>query len=146
VWQRFVCPSDATGDRLRDVPVPLPDGSTGHYAAGSYAANGLLPWKTDGLPLSAGTILFAERPKVCRTETGEAVYNLWGVGYYGPHMPAFAALTPAEPTDLWTTGHVAPVVPLPDEAAADRDAQIRVTGFFTRFVSKLDGTGLTAAP
>ena len=126
VWRTFVCPSDATGDRLRDVPATLPDGSTGHCAAGSDAANGLLPWGTGGLHPSADTILFAERPQVCRTATGEAVYNLWGVGFYSPQLPAFAALTPAEQPDLWTTGQVAPVVPLPDEAAADRDAQLRV--------------------
>jgi len=76
VWPRFVCPSDATGDRLRDVPATLPDGSTGHYAAGSFAANGLLPWRTGDLHPSADTILFDERPQVCRTEAGEAVYNL----------------------------------------------------------------------
>ncbi len=126
VWRTFVCPSDATADRLQDVPVALPDGTTGYYATGSYAANGLLPWRTGGLLPTADTILFAERPQVCRAATGEAVYNLWGVGFFSPHMPAFAALTPADPPGLWATGQVAPVVPLPDEAAADRDAQVRV--------------------
>jgi hypothetical protein len=122
----FVDPADTTADRLRDVAMTLPDGSTGYYATGSYAANGLLPWGTDGLRPSAGTILFAERPQVCRTATGQTVYNLWGVGFFSPDMPAFAALAPAEPPGLWSTGQVAPVVPLPDEAAADREAQIRV--------------------
>lgn len=126
IWRTFDCPSDATADRLQDVPMTLPDGTTGHYATGSYAVNGLLPWRTGELPATAGTILFGERPQVCRTATGETVYNLWGVGFYSPHMPAFATLTPAEPPDLWPTGQVAPVVPLPDEAVADRDAQIRV--------------------
>ena len=127
VWRMFLCPADASADRLRDVPVTLPDGSTGHYATGSYVANGLLPWRTGNLPLgSAGAILFAERPQVCRTAAGETVHNLWGVGFYSPHMPAFAALAPAHPPDLWPTGQVAPVVPLPPEASADRDAQMRV--------------------
>jgi hypothetical protein len=126
VWRSFLCPSDASAAGLRDVPVLLPDGSTGHYTTGSYAANGLLPWRVGGLHPTPGTILIAERPQVCRTATGEAVHNLWGVGFYSPQMPAFAALTPAEPPDLWTTGQVAPVVPLPDEGAVDRDAQVRV--------------------
>jgi hypothetical protein len=126
MWRTFLCPSDATADRLRDVPVTLPDGTTGHYAAGSYIANGLLPWRTGGLPPTADTILFAERPQVCRTVSGEVVHNLWGIGFYSPHMPAFATLTPAEPPDLWTTGQVAPVVPLPDEAASDREVRVRV--------------------
>jgi Protein of unknown function (DUF1559) len=131
VWSLFIDPADTTGERLRDVLMTLPDGTTGYYATGSYAANGLLPWGIDSLPrLSssglANTILFAERPQLCRTAAGEEVYNLWGLGFYSPHMPAFAVLTPNEPPGLWPTGQVAPIVPLPDEAAAERDAQILV--------------------
>lgn len=109
IFRVFLCPSDATGDQLRDVPMTLPDGSTGYYAAGSYAVNGLLPWNA-GKFLPVETILFAERPQVCRTTVGETVYNLWGVGFYSPHLPAFAALAPGPAS----TGQVAPVVPLPD--------------------------------
>ncbi|MBA4066314.1 MAG: hypothetical protein C0501_21890 [Isosphaera sp.] len=107
----FTDPADATATYLRDVPVTLPDGTTGHYAAGSYAANGLIPWGTKW-PSNRfeNTILFAERPKVCRTGSGE-VHNLWGVGFYGPQLPAFAALTPTDPAGLWSTGQVVPVVP-----------------------------------
>jgi hypothetical protein len=122
----FICPSDATANRLRDIPMMLPDGTTGYYAAGNYAANGMLPWKTGPFIGSADTILFAERPQVCRTATDETVHNLWGVGFFSPHMPAFATLTPDSPTGLWSTGQVAPVVPLPDEAATDRDTRTRV--------------------
>jgi hypothetical protein len=112
----FVDPADATAERLRDVPMTLPDGTTGHYAAGSYVVNGLLPWGGGRFPEfpAAGwtvAILFAERPQVCRTASGETVYNLWGVGFYSPSMPAFAALAP----DPWTTGQVAPALPLPGE-------------------------------
>jgi hypothetical protein len=126
----FLDPSDTTADHLRDVPMTLPDGTTGYYAAGSYAANGLLPWSTGRLQQltngTAETILIAERPQVCRTAAGEPIYNLWGLGFYSPHMPAFAALAPIDPPGLGTTGQVAPVVPLPDEGAVDRGARIRV--------------------
>jgi hypothetical protein len=127
----FVCPADTTGDKLRDVSMTLPDGTTGYYATGSYAANGLLPWGTkgirDGIPNGAATtILFAERPQVCRDAAGNTTYNLWGLGFYSPHMPAFATLTPTDPPGLASTGQVAPALPLPDEHAADRDAHIRV--------------------
>lgn len=123
----FLCPADALPGGLRDVAVTLPDGSAGHYATGNYAANGLLPWRTRDLNLSGdGTILFSERPQVCRTSTGETVHNLWGVGFYSPQMPTFAMLTPDQPPDLWSTGQVTPVVPLPSEASFDRDAQVRV--------------------
>jgi hypothetical protein len=111
MWRAFSDPSDATADELRDIEVSLPDGTTGYYAAGSYAANGLLPWGTGWSPGGRGnTVLFAERPKVCRAGSG-VVHNLWGVGFYGSELPAFAALTPADPPGLWSTGQVAPVVP-----------------------------------
>jgi prepilin-type processing-associated H-X9-DG protein len=116
----FLCPKDDTAHDLRDVPITLPDGTTGYYAAGSYAANGLVPWGSGTIPKSfprglGDTILMAERPQVCRTASGEEVQNLWGVGFYSPQMPAFACLTPAEPPGLASTGKVAPVVPLPAE-------------------------------
>jgi prepilin-type processing-associated H-X9-DG protein len=127
----FLDPADKTANELRDVSIQLPDGTIGYYATGSYAVNGLLPW---GIPpfggLSRGdlanTILFGERPQVCRTASGETVYNLWGLGIYSPHMPAFAALMPDNPTGLAPTGQAAPVLPLPDEGSPDRDALIRV--------------------
>lgn len=108
VYKMFLCPSDTSGDKLRDVPLTLPDGTTGHYATGSYVANGLLPWNQKGFALSPSTILFAERPQVCRTADGDVIYNLWGVGFYSRHMPAFATRTPADPPGLWSTGHVLP--------------------------------------
>jgi hypothetical protein len=126
----FLDPADKTADRLRDVPITLPDGSTGYYATGSYAANGMLPWGTGRLSQlvhgTENTVLIGERPQVCKTSAGNLVYNLWGLGIYSPHMPAFATLTPSDPAGLLSTGQVAPVTPLPDEGAADRDAQIRV--------------------
>lgn len=112
LWKVFLDPSDHTADNLRDVPMTLPDGSTGYYATGSYAVNGLLPWggkmpigKFDG---QANTIVFSERPQVCRTAAGDDVHNLWGVGFYSPQMPAFAALAPAT-LDGVSTGQVSPV-------------------------------------
>jgi prepilin-type processing-associated H-X9-DG protein len=131
VMHMFLDPADCTASKLRDVPMTLPDGVTGYYATGSYAANGLVPWGSvderrkfpGGL---ANTVLFGERPQACRTAAGEPVYNLWGLGVYSPHMPAFAALTPADPPGLWDTGQVAPVQPLPDETAVDRDSLLRV--------------------
>jgi hypothetical protein len=112
VWKTFLCPADVTADKLRDVPVTLPDGSTGHYATGSYAANGLLPWNAKKAPLPSGAILFAERPQVCRTAAGETVHNLWGVGFYSPNMPTFATLAPE---GFASTGQAAPVLPLPEQ-------------------------------
>lgn len=109
-YKPFLDPADATARDLRDVPMTLPDGTTGHYAAASYAANGLLPWGVKEQPneaLSANVILFAERPQVCRTAGGETVYNLWGVGFYSPHMSSFATITPAEPPGLLPTGQLA---------------------------------------
>jgi hypothetical protein len=116
----FFCPSDMTAHDLRDVPMTLPDGSTGYYATGSYAANGLVPWGTGTIGKSfprgtQNTVLMAERPQVCRTAAGDEVFNLWGLGIYSPHMPAFACLTPADSPGLASTGQVAPVEPLPPE-------------------------------
>ena len=125
----FIDPADDTAYQLHDVPMTLPDGSTGYYATGSYAANGQAPWgkkcSRDFLNSSSNLILFSERPQVCVNSAGETIYNLWGVGFYSPHMPAFAALTPDDPPGLWSTGQIAPAS-LPDENAADRDALIRV--------------------
>jgi prepilin-type processing-associated H-X9-DG protein len=127
-WLVFRCPADTTANQLRDIPMTLPDGTTGYYAAGSYAANGMLPWGSGGLKDitrgTATTIMLGERPQVCRTAAGDTVYNLWGVGFYSPHMPAFAALTPIAPPGLWSTGQIAPVMPLPGEQAEDRNTAI----------------------
>jgi len=125
-WRAVIDPADKTADKLRDVPMTLPDGTTGYYSTGSYAANGLLPWGTASFPEGASNlILFGERPQVCNTPSGEVVYNLWGLGFYSPHMPAFATLTPTDPSGLLTTGQIAPVLPLPEEAWADRDARMQ---------------------
>jgi hypothetical protein len=128
VVRLFLDPEDTSATHLRDVPVTLPDGTTGHYATGSYAANGQVPWRTGDLRRSfpggtEHTILFGERPQVCRTAAGEETYNLWGVGVYCPQMPAFAALAP---DGLGDTGQAVPARPLPDESDPDRDQLIRV--------------------
>jgi prepilin-type processing-associated H-X9-DG protein len=119
VWRVFIDPSDATAKELRDVPMTLPDGTTGYYATGSYTVNGLLPWgvrKRGEFPGGlSNTILFGERPQVCVNADGETIYNLWGVGFYSPHMPTFATLTPKEPPGMWSTNQIAPALPLPDE-------------------------------
>jgi type II secretory pathway pseudopilin PulG len=123
----FLDPADATGNGLCDIPMSLPDGATGYYATGSYAANGLLPWGVRGLATIPGglanTVMFGERPQVCETATGETVYNLWGLGIYSPHMPAFAALTPANPPGLLSTEQIAPVEPIP---TGDEPVRVRI--------------------
>ena len=124
-WSWSVCPADTSAHQLRDIPMTLPDGTTGYYATGSYVANALLPWGTkkllDACPGgTSNTILIAERPQVCRDATGNTTYNLWGLGFYSPHMPAFATLTPTDPPGYLSTGQIAPVLPLPQ----DRDAAI----------------------
>jgi len=118
IWRVLL---DPTASReLFDIPMTLPDGSTGYYATGSYAVNGMLPWGRGTVrQLGSNTIVFAERPQVCKTSTGESIYNLWGVGFYSPHMPAFAALAPLESPESWTTGQVYPAWPLPAEANAE---------------------------
>ena len=131
IYSTFIDPADATAEKLRDVPMKLPDGTTGYYATGSYAANGNVPSRKDMVlemfrKGTANTIVVAERPQVCNQAAGPPVYNLWGVGFYSPHMPAFAALTPVNPPGLASTGQVSPAAPWPDENAADRDTTIRV--------------------
>ena len=128
---RFLDPGDATADRLRDVPMTLPNGATGYYATSSYAANGLSPWgrKGDFAAFPRGmenTVMIGEKPQVCKTAAGELIYNLWGLGFYSPNMPAFATLTPAEPPGLLSTGQVAPVVPLRPRQPLSSDETIRV--------------------
>lgn len=118
----FLDPSDRTSDRLRDIPMTLPDGTTGYYAAGSYAANGMVPWNTGSLSKSfpnglANTILIGERPQVCQSPNGETIYNLWGLGFYSPNMPAFATLTPNDPRGMFSTNQIAPALPLPDDSS-----------------------------
>ncbi|HKA07668.1 MAG TPA: DUF1559 domain-containing protein, partial [Gemmataceae bacterium] len=126
-WRVFTDPADGTADRLRDVPMTLPDGTIGYYATGSYAANGQLPWGVLGLTSFPGRstdiIMFGERPQVCETVTGETVHNLWGLGIYSPHMPAFAALTPVEPPGLLSTEQIAPVEPIP---TGDEPVRVRI--------------------
>src|SRR5262249_27645375 len=63
VLRVFLDPADGTASRVRDVPMTLPDGTTGYYATGSYAANGLVPWHSGVVPRSfpggtENTILF----------------------------------------------------------------------------------------
>jgi hypothetical protein len=126
----FLDPADATADRLNDIPMTLPDGSTGYYATGSYAANGLIPWGVRVPPerwaAMRNVILFGERVQVCRTASGDDVYNLWGLGIYSPHMPAFVTLTPADPPGLMATGQIAPDKPLADKGAAEHNGSFRV--------------------
>ena len=89
----FLDPGDATAENLHDA-MTLPDGTTGYYATGSYAMNGLLRWGTKTLP-DLPLVMISERPQVCRTVDGEVIHNLWGLGFVSPHMPAFAA--PGQP-------------------------------------------------
>lgn len=127
----FIDPADWTAEHIQDVPMTLPDGSTGYYAAGSYAFNGLLDWGKDdvnpfGASGSSNIILIVEKPQICRDASGAEIHNLWGLGFYSPNMPAFAVLTPSEPAGLLSTGQSAPVTPLPGEDATDRNTLIRV--------------------
>ncbi|MDY3553642.1 DUF1559 domain-containing protein [Gemmata sp. JC717] len=84
-WSVFLDPADPAPQGQRDIPVTLTDGSTGYYATGNYAVNGLLAWgkkssakSLEGRPALA--ILFAERPQVCHTVNGEVIHNLWVSG------------------------------------------------------------------
>jgi prepilin-type N-terminal cleavage/methylation domain-containing protein len=124
----FLNPVDATAPNgaVTDTSISLPDAPpapfmqtfTGWYATTSFAANGMIPWNTGGLPRSfvdgtSNTIIFAERPQVCTDVTGRTLYNLWGYGTYGPSMPAIALLTPDDPEGLPSTGQIVAALPLP---------------------------------
>jgi hypothetical protein len=131
VYSIYLDPSDVSAVDMIDVAMKMPVGDTGYFATGSYAANGLVFGSNDARLPSTGnpgtfgdgtayTILITERPQVCHAATGETAYNLWGLGIYSPHMPAFATLTPDDPPGLLSTGQVAPVVPLPPHDSMDR--------------------------
>ena len=146
VRRTFIDPADTTADGLRDVPMVLPDGKTGFFATGSYAANGLIDWNSTRMPDSfpkgwENVILFSERPHVCRSGTGD-VYNLWGLGFYSPHMPAFAALTPTNSAGFDSTGQASPVLPISRNRGTIRlgrmDAEPQLPDFSTpiQFVGK----------
>jgi hypothetical protein len=127
----FIDPGDRTATDLHDVEMQVPDTRKGYYAAGSYAMNGLVPWGSKSISTAfqraaADTVLIAERPQVCQTASGDKVYNLWGLGFYSPHMPTFATLTPADMPSSFSTGQVAPVLPLPKEEEANRDVELQV--------------------
>lgn len=124
----FVSPDDTTAPNgtISNMTVALPEGPpppfaqffTGWYATTSYAANGMIPWNTGGLPRSfadgtSNTIAFAERPQTCTDATGRAVHNLWGLGIYGPSTPAIALLAPNGPDRLSSTEQIAAALPLP---------------------------------
>jgi len=100
------------------APVGFASTFTGTYATTSYAMNGLVfKGNSGGLPRTfvdgtSNTIMVAERFQVCTNGTS-TVYNLWGVGVYGPSMPAFAVLTPSTPTGMTKSGQISPVTPLP---------------------------------
>ena len=131
-YRVYVDPADLTADKLRDVPMTLPDGVTGYYATGSYAANGLVFWleRRSASADVRGWLLLHDHvhraTASVRDAAGETVYNLWGLGFYSPHMPAFATLTPDDPAGLLSTGQVGPVVPMPDGRLPDRDTQYQV--------------------
>jgi len=128
----YVSPADATAPdgttakaTVTVSPAPRPPNQkefTGLYATTSYAANGLIPWNSGvGLPRTfvdgtSNTIMMAERAQVCRPATGDAVYNLWAYGVYGPAAPAFALLAPeGQPS----TGQFALANKLPPKPSTD---------------------------
>jgi hypothetical protein len=128
IIRTFLNPVDATASDgiVTSMNVSLPDAPpspfaqsfTGWYTTTSFAANGMTPWNTGGLPRSfvdgtSNTIMFAERPQVCTDSKGKTVYNLWGYGSYGPSTPAFALLTPAGLTAFPATGQIVGDLPLP---------------------------------
>ena len=104
------------------VPAPFTANVVGNYATTSYAVNALVfKSNTAGLPRTfvdgtSNTIMIGERFQVCTNAADTAlptVYNVWGLGIYHQSMPAFAALTPATPAGLVTTGQISPALPLP---------------------------------
>jgi len=112
VIQTFLSPADSTassgavnpsvaGSSQGTPPTGYQSSWTGSYATTSYAANGqVFGSNSGGLPRTfvdgtSNTIMIAERFQICTPGSGtNPVYNLWGVGFWGPQMPAFAALNP----------------------------------------------------
>jgi prepilin-type N-terminal cleavage/methylation domain-containing protein len=108
----FISPADSTASSgtiapattytsgVSTPPTGFPTSWTGYYATASYAANGqVFGSNSAGLPRTfvdgtSNTIMIAERAQVCTPASGTAVYNLWGLGFWSPQMPAFAALNP----------------------------------------------------
>jgi prepilin-type N-terminal cleavage/methylation domain-containing protein len=127
----FLSPADSTASNgtttnITVTVTPAPSAPftstwTGTFATTSYAGNGLVfKGNTGGIPRTfvdgtANTIMFAERYQVCAgaTANGGTVYNLWGVGVYGPQMPLYGVLTPGTPTALTSSGKAAPAANLP---------------------------------
>ena len=112
----FLSPADSTASNgttkaktytVAPAPAaPFTASVAGTYATTSYAANGaVFGSNSAGLPRTfvdgtSNTIMIAERYQVCTTGAGASVYNLWGLGYWDPEMPAFGALS----TTTVTTG------------------------------------------
>jgi type II secretory pathway pseudopilin PulG len=129
----FLCPQDHTAVTgtvtnlnvaVPRTPQPFTTYFAGTYATTSYAANGLIPWNTGGLPRSfkdgtSNTVMFAERTQVCTAASGQSTYNLWGFGFYGPEIAAFALLTPDTQAGLPSTDQIAPARPLPAQWTSD---------------------------
>jgi prepilin-type N-terminal cleavage/methylation domain-containing protein len=132
IIKSFINPADSTASNGsqqtitvvitgQTVPPPYQQTWSGLYATTSYAGNGLVfKGNNGGLPRTfvdgtSNTIMFAERFQICSgkpaqnaSATTVTAYNCWGMGTYGPHMPAFAVLTPTSPTGLQSTGQVSP--------------------------------------
>jgi len=102
----YLSPADSTASNgttttvsYTPTPAPATAVSGGLYATTSYAANGaVFGSNSAGLPRTfvdgtSNTIMVAERYQVCTNGAGTATYNLWGMGYWDPRMPAFAALS-----------------------------------------------------
>jgi len=127
IIKTFVSPADSTSSGGTTIlktytvtpapPTPFLATFTGNFATASYAVNALVfRGNSGGLPRTfvdgtSNTIVVGERFQICRNGTVE-IQNLWGVGVYSPNMPAFAALTPATPAGLQTTGQISPRIPL----------------------------------
>jgi prepilin-type N-terminal cleavage/methylation domain-containing protein len=141
IIKTFISPADSTASNGTTVTgatvvppltvnpapaAPFTAALSGNYATSSYAVNALVfKGNTAGLPRTfvdgtSNTIMIGERFQVC-TNPGPGIpagvtqttYNLWGVGIYSPHMPAFNALRPAALTTAQPTQMYSPALPLP---------------------------------
>jgi len=130
IIKTLISPADSTASSGTTVqkgitfsggtPPPTAIPATATWATTSYPFNGIcFKGNTGGIPRTfqdgtSNTIMVAERYQVCTGPTGTPTYCLWAVGHYIPEIPAFAALSPANPTPApsGNTQQISPVIPL----------------------------------
>jgi prepilin-type N-terminal cleavage/methylation domain-containing protein len=160
IIQTFLSPADSTassgtirnplkqGSPQGTPPTGYPTTWQGYYATTSYAANAqVFGSNSGGLPRTfvdgtSNTIMIAERYQICTAGNGTTqTYNLWGVGFWDPEMPAFAALSPTQTPQPPTTNQYMSAIP-PGNSATNSSTSYVAGKIYVRL--GLQSAGLTA--